>query len=68
MKKKIAILHNQIISNTPDEVDVIQQRDLVKEACENLNYEVTCLAVGNNLKTDIEIVEKENPNNLCFLF
>jgi len=61
MKKKIVILHNQIFSNTPDELDVIHQRDLVKLACEKLNFEVTCLTVGNNLTTDIEAIKKENP-------
>jgi len=52
MKKKIVILHNQVFSNNPDELDVINQRDLVKTACENLNYKVTCLTVGNNLLDD----------------
>lgn len=61
MKKKIVILHNQIFSNTPDELDVIHQRDLVKLACEKLNFEVTCLTVGNNLTIDIEAIKKENP-------
>lgn len=61
MKKKIVILHNQIFSNTPDELDVIHQRDLVKLACKKLTYEVICLTVGNDLTADIEAVKKENP-------
>lgn len=61
MKKKLVILHNQIFSNTPDELDVIHQRDLVKKTCEKLNYEVICLTTGNDLNTDIEVVKKENP-------
>jgi D-alanine-D-alanine ligase len=62
MKKKIVILHNQVFSNNPDELDVINQRDLVKTACENLNYEVTCLTVGNNLLADLESVKIEKPD------
>jgi len=61
MKKKIVILHNQISSNTPDELDVIHQLDLVKIACEKLNYEVYCLTIGNDLNIDIEKVKTENP-------
>lgn len=59
--KKIVILHNQILTNNPDELDVINQRDLVKTACENLNYQVTCLTVGNNILADMERVKLENP-------
>jgi D-alanine-D-alanine ligase len=62
MKKKIVILHNQVFSNNPDELDVINQRDLVKTACENLNYKVTCLTVGNNLLDDLESVKIEKPD------
>lgn len=57
---KIIILYNQVLSNNPDQVDVINQRDLVKKACENLNYEVISLTVGNNLLADIEAIKKEN--------
>jgi len=62
MKQKIVILYNELISNTPDELDVISQRDLVKEACENLNHEVVCLTVGTHLMNDIERVREENPD------
>jgi len=62
MKQKIVILYNELISNTPDELDVISQRDLVKEACENLNHEVVCLTVGNHLMNDIERVREEKPD------
>lgn len=57
---KIIILYNQVLSNNPDQVDVINQRDLVKKACKNLNYEVISLTVGNNLLADIESIKKEN--------
>jgi len=62
MKQKIVILYNELISNTPDELDVISQRDLVKEACENLNHEVVCITVGTHLMNDIERVREENPD------
>ena len=60
--KKIVILHNQVLTNNPDELDVINQRDLIKTACKNLNYEVTCLTVGDNLLADIESIKLENPD------
>jgi len=62
MKKKIVILYNQILSNAPDEMDVINQRDLVKEACENLNCQVVCHTIGNNLMNDIDIVKDDQPD------
>jgi len=65
MKNKVVILHNQIISNNLDEKDVIIQRDLVLNACKNLNYEVVCLTVDNNILDDIERVKKEEP---CIVF
>lgn len=60
MKQKIIILHNEILTNTPDELDVINQRDLVKAACEKLGYEVVCLTVGSDLLADIGKVKAEN--------
>jgi len=65
MKKKVVILHNQVISNNLDEKDVIIQRDLVMNACKSLNYEVVCLTVDNNILDDIERVKKEEP---CIVF
>lgn len=59
MKKKIIILHNEILTGNPDELDVIEQRDLVKNALEKLNYEVVCLTVGKNLQLDLEKVRNE---------
>lgn len=58
---KIVILYNQVLSNHPDELDVINQRDLVKLACEQLHYEVCCLSVGEDIKADIEKVKQEKP-------
>ena len=60
MKRKIIILHNEILTNNPDEVDVISQRNLVKRACENLNYDAVCLTVGNNLLEDLSKVKDED--------
>lgn len=65
MKNKVVILHNQIISDNLDERDVIIQRDLVLNACKNLNYEAVCLTVDNNILDDIERVKKEQP---CVVF
>ena len=56
---KIVILHNQILNNTPDELDVIQQRDLVKKACKNLGHTVICQAVGNDIWQDVKKIERE---------
>ncbi len=60
MKQKIVILHNQVLTNNPDEVDVISQRNLVKRACENLDFEVSCLTVGNDLMEDLLKVKDED--------
>ncbi|MBU1340647.1 MAG: ATP-grasp domain-containing protein [Proteobacteria bacterium] len=62
MKKKVVILHNQLLHHTPDEVDVIRQRDLVKEACEALNCRVACHTVGNDLFNDMVRVKHEQPD------
>jgi len=59
---KIVILYNQVLSNNPDELDVLNQRDLVIKACESLHYEVCCLSVGENLKAAIDKVRNENPD------
>ncbi|MFH2057317.1 MAG: ATP-grasp domain-containing protein [Pseudomonadota bacterium] len=61
MKKKIVVLHNQICNNTPDEIDVLSQRDLVKDACIKLGFDVLCLTVGDDLQNDIQTVALENP-------
>lgn len=60
--KKVVILHNQIENNTPDELDVLAQRDLVSNACVNLGYEVTSLTVGDDLKNDLLAVESAKPD------
>jgi D-alanine-D-alanine ligase len=61
MKQKIVILHNEILTDHPDQMDVIHQRDLVIAACERLNFDVNCLTVGPDLMADIEKVKAENP-------
>ena len=62
MNSKVVILYNQILSNAPDEIDVINQRDLVKKACEALNYPVVCHSVGSSLMDDIQRVNNEKPD------
>jgi D-alanine-D-alanine ligase len=61
MKPKAVILNNQVMTGNPDEVDVIHQRDLVKKACENLGFTVSCLEVGRDMMGDIEKVKLEKP-------
>lgn len=60
--KKVVILHNKIESNTPDEIDVLSQRDLVSKACINLGFEVSCLTVGDELKNDLNSVASLKPD------
>ncbi len=60
--KHIVILHNKIENNTPDELDVLAQRDLVNEACINLGYRVSILTVGDDLKRDLLVVEAIKPD------
>lgn len=60
--KHILILHNKIENNTPDEVDVLEQRDLVNEACSSLGYQVSILTVGDDLKRDLLLVEAIKPD------
>lgn len=59
---KIIILHNQIQNNTQDEIDVLDQRDLVKEACQKLGHEVICMTVGDDIQEDIKNVQAQNPH------
>lgn len=56
MKKKVAILHNEIVNDTADELDVLAQRDLVSEACLNLGYNVISLTVGHDLHQDLNSI------------
>ncbi len=62
MRKKIVILYNEVFTDNPDEVDVINQRDLVWKACEKMGFEVVCLTVGNDLMGDVKKVKNENPD------
>lgn len=61
-QKKIVILHNKVLTDNPDELDVINQRDLVWCACGKIGFEVVCLTVGNDLMGDIQNVKNENPD------
>jgi D-alanine-D-alanine ligase len=60
MNKKIIILHNQIQNNTQDELDVLDQRDLVKVACQKLGHEVISMTVGDDIQEDIKKVQAQN--------
>ncbi|MBL7817691.1 MAG: ATP-grasp domain-containing protein [Saprospiraceae bacterium] len=62
MNQTIVILTNEVKSDLPDVVDVLEQRDLVLTACLALGYEVICLELGDNLKTDFEKVAAAQPD------
>ncbi len=59
---KIIILHNQIQNNTSDELDVLDQRDLVKDACLKLGHDVICMSIGNDIQQDIKNVQSQKPS------
>jgi D-alanine-D-alanine ligase len=60
--KKIIILHNEIEFSTPDELDVLAQKELVCKACKSLGYDVSSLTVGNDIKKDLQAVESSKPD------
>ena len=60
--KKVVILHNRIENNTPDELDVLDQKELVSKACNSLGYAVETLTVGDHIKSDLEIVASSKPD------
>jgi len=59
---KIVILHNEIHNNTPDELDVLAQRDLVKEACLKMGLFIECMTVGDDIQADINKVRDAKPD------
>ncbi len=61
MKPKVLILHNAVLNGTPDELDVLAQRDLVRAALRNMQFEVVCLALGKDIQRDMARIEKEGP-------
>lgn len=62
MKRKVLILHNAVLNGTPDEVDVLVQRDLVRTALQNMQLEVSCLALGEDIRRDMTRIETERPD------
>ena len=60
--KKVVILHNKIEKNTPDELDVLAQKDLVHKACVDLGFEVSISTLGEDLKSDLEKVSSSKPD------
>lgn len=62
MSKKIIILHNQIQNFTEDELDVLDQRDLVKEACVKLGHKVITMTVGDDIQADLKKVQAHSPD------
>ncbi len=59
---KIIILHNKIQNHTEDELDVLDQRDLVTEACKNLGHDVITMTVGDDIQADLKIVQAQQPD------
>jgi len=59
---KIVILHNEIHNNTPDELDVLAQRDLVIDACLKMGLLVECMTVGDDIQADIQKVRENKPD------
>lgn len=57
MTKNIIILHNKIEQHTQDELDVLEQRDLVARACQQLGYKVSSMEVGHHIYDDISKVQ-----------
>ncbi|MBU2528295.1 ATP-grasp domain-containing protein [bacterium] len=62
MKKKIAVIHNQIKNNTPDELDVLAQRDLIRSSCLKIGYDVNCLTVEDDLQKSLEKITSAKPD------
>lgn len=62
MRKRILILHNEVLTNNPDELDVLDQVALVKEACEKLGHQVRSKGIGHNLLKDFELAISEKPD------
>ncbi|MBU2591395.1 MAG: ATP-grasp domain-containing protein [Nitrospinota bacterium] len=60
--KKIVILHNEIVGDAADELDVLTQRDLVNEACLKLGHETAILTLGNDLNRDLKAVSDKKPD------
>lgn len=59
---KIIILHNAIVKNTPDELDVLSQRNLVNEACLELGHSTIIMEVGHSLIDDLKSVVRNKPD------
>ncbi|MCF8364380.1 MAG: ATP-grasp domain-containing protein [Bacteroidales bacterium] len=60
--KKIIILHNEIDSGTPDELDVLDQRDLIESSCLKMGLKVECMTVGKNIYNDLMQVSSASPD------
>ncbi len=60
--QKVIILHNQLSNNTPDEADVLAQRDVVLEACRKSGIQTEIMTVGDDLKADMQKVIEAKPD------
>ena len=59
---RVVILYNEIESGTADEVDVLNQKELVSKACISLGHEIIPLAIGSDLKKNMQAVVSEKPD------
>ena len=59
---KVIILHNEIKTGTADELDVLNQKALVAEACSALGNKVLFMTLGNDVRQDIKAVVSEKPD------
>jgi len=62
MRKKILILHNEVLTNNPDELDVMNQVALVKETCNKLGHQAKSSSIGNNMLDDFESAISDKPD------
>ena len=69
MNKKVVILYNQLSENpTPDEQDVLDQVNLVKDTLLELGYEPFELTMGYNMQPALEALQQLKPAFAINLF
>ncbi|MBE0648688.1 MAG: ATP-grasp domain-containing protein [Bacteroidales bacterium] len=65
MKRKVVIVTNKLSEGAgADELDVLEQADMVANACEKLGYEVARMEMGLDLQSAISRIREEHPEML----
>lgn len=60
--KKVIILHNAVTGNSkPDEADVLQQVELVRQALADMDFRPEAYPLSNDLFHDLAIMQKSDP-------